>query len=237
MRNCISYSEAELDILREFYPENGSDLCAEIIRLRFGMERSPGGVAQKARLAGIAFRGQLRGGFYKGQPAHNKGRPMRPETLEKLRPTMFQKGNIPKSTILPPGHSGISIRCDKCGRPYKFIRVAIGEWMPLARHTWLNFMGAIPPGHVVRHIDGDTLNCDIKNLELITKRDNVLRNSNRAKFRETWNDPTDKMVHGRLKHRGFKSSLEDCRAEGLIDITRAQIALNRSLSQKVKNDQ
>jgi hypothetical protein len=236
MKLQLSYSEAELDIIREFYPDNGTALCQTLIQSRHGILRQQDAIMQKARKLGLKYEGPLRGGYQKGHTPQNKGKRMPDEIKARIAHTFFKKGHVPKSTK-PPGHSGISVRKDKRGVPYKWIRVAQGEWMPLAHHTWLNFMGPIPPGHVVRHRDGDTLNCDIKNLELISKGQNLQRNHNWEKFSDNWNNPTDKMVHGRLKQRGIKASLEECKAEGLIDISRAHIALNRSLSQKLKNDQ
>lgn len=45
------------------------------------------------------------------------------------------------------------------------------------RFIWEQVHGPIPPDHVVMFIDGNTLNCAIENLKLITLAENVIRNS------------------------------------------------------------
>lgn len=86
--------------------------------------------------------------------------------------TQFKKGNAPHNTK----HDGaISIRHDKA-RPYKHIRLAKGKWKLLHRHVWEQKHGKIPPKHIITFIDGDTMNCDISNLKMISMKENVKRN-------------------------------------------------------------
>ncbi len=115
--------------------------------------------------------------FRSGQVPANKGRRMEEymtrEGIEGSARTRFKKGNLPHNT---KRDGDISIRRDNSGRFYKFIRVAMGKWVHLHRHLWEQEHGAIPKGMVVRFRDGDTMNCTIDNLELVTRRENMKKN-------------------------------------------------------------
>lgn len=52
-----------------------------------------------------------------------------------------------------------------------------GQIEMLARAVWSDANGSIPNGYVVRHRDGNALNCDINNLECISLQDHMRRNS------------------------------------------------------------
>ncbi len=87
--------------------------------------------------------------------------------------TAYKKGHLPWNTL----HDGtITIRTDTSGAPYKFIRISLAHWIPLHRHTWIQKHGRIPKGHVVKFINNNTLDCRIKNLELITMAQNLQKN-------------------------------------------------------------
>lgn len=88
----------------------------------------------------------------------------------------FKKGNVPPNTH-PEGDGAVSIRYTK-GIPYKYIRVELGKWRQLHTHTWEQANGAkLPKGHIVVFKDGDTMNCALDNLEMISCKDNMLRNT------------------------------------------------------------
>ena len=97
--------------------------------------------------------------------------------------TRFKKGNLPHNTK----HDGaISIRTDsKSGIPYKYIRIAKAKWVLLHRYVWEQYNGQIPKGYIIRFKDGDTLNCAISNLECISRRENMKRNTNYQKSAES----------------------------------------------------
>jgi hypothetical protein len=97
------------------------------------------------------------------------------EFIKKFNRTTWRKGNIPHNTY---AHDGvITIRKDKRGVPYKHIRISKGVWLPLHQHVWQQHNGAQPKGMCVAFKDRDTMNCNISNLELITRKENMLRNS------------------------------------------------------------
>lgn len=125
--------------------------------------------------------------FKKGRKSHNKGVPrsewMSPGSESKCRASQFKKGHIPHNEN-PEGDGAVVVRKDpQTGRPYKWLRISRGEWTPLHREVWTSHNGEIPEGMIVRFKDGDSLNVEIGNLELISKKENALRNS-KHKFPE-----------------------------------------------------
>jgi hypothetical protein len=105
----------------------------------------------------------------------NKGKRMSKSQYKKCMATMFKKGNIPPNTKMRDGV--ISIRNDKRGVPYKHIRVSMGVWIPYHRYRWEMFRGPIPAGHCIWFKDGNSLNTKLENLELITRKENMSRNT------------------------------------------------------------
>lgn len=49
--------------------------------------------------------------------------------------------------------------------------------MPLKNKIWIDANGEIPKKHVVRIKDGNVFNCQLENLELISMKENMLKNS------------------------------------------------------------
>jgi len=49
--------------------------------------------------------------------------------------------------------------------------------MSYARYLWEQLVGEIPYSYVVRHINGDKFDNRIENLECISRKENMLRNS------------------------------------------------------------
>lgn len=111
--------------------------------------------------------------FVKGQVPPNKGKKLPPEVVEKMRPTMFKPGHLPHNTNYD-GH--ISIRADKTGKSYAYVRVRLGVYKLLHREIWEINNGPIPEGYIVVFKDGNSQNITIDNLELITKEENLRRN-------------------------------------------------------------
>ena len=95
--------------------------------------------------------------------------------------TWFKKGHKPVNTKFD---GAITIRHDhhnRSGRPYKWIRIAESKWLPLHQYLWIQNYGSIPEKHVVIFKDGNSMNCVIENLELITMAENARRNHNAKK--------------------------------------------------------
>lgn len=150
----------------------------------------------------IAQRKQ-KGMFKKGMVSFNKGLKitefLSPKAIEKLKKTQFKKGHKPKNTLSGNGH--IRIRKDsKTGRLYKYIKLKDSNWQLLARVVYEKEKAAIPNNHVIRFIDGNTLNCDIKNLECISMAENGKRTLN-----EYHNHPKELKTAIKLKNKILKS--------------------------------
>jgi hypothetical protein len=112
--------------------------------------------------------------FKPGHTPHNKGKQMDAEIYEKVAPTMFKKGNKPANTK-PVGT--INIRLDTQGSPYQYIKIKDSHWELLQRYVWTQANGEIPRGSVVIFLDGNYLNCELTNLKVITRRENMARNT------------------------------------------------------------
>ena len=112
--------------------------------------------------------------FKPGHTPHNKGKQISAEIYEKVAPTMFKKGNKPHNTK-PNGT--INIRADKSGRLYQYIKIKDSQWELLQRYVWTQANGEIPPGSVVIFLDGNYLNCELNNLQVISRKENMARNT------------------------------------------------------------
>lgn len=230
------WTDQEMDVLREHYPAGGSDFCDRIIRAKLGYSRGPRNIMQKAHKMGLYYQGPRKGLFQKGHPTFNKGKKMPDEVKAKCAPTMFKKGTVPPNA--KKKGDDLSVR-NHTGTKTLYIRLALGKWVPLSRHTYQSFYGPIPPGHVVIHKDGDPMNCDIRNLDLITRAENARRNANREKFKETHRNLTDEYILRYMKqyHRIDGIDLETARANGLIDMWREMIRLKRQLKKSNNGNQ
>jgi hypothetical protein len=94
--------------------------------------------------------------------------------------TQFKPGHLPHNTK-NDGYE--SIRMDKRGVPYRYIRD--GRMQPKHRYIWQLLHGPVTAGHCVAFRDGNTLNCEPDNLMLISRAENAIRNINRKKASET----------------------------------------------------
>lgn len=116
--------------------------------------------------SGKAFR------FPKGHVPFNKGKQMPVEVYEKVKRTMFKKGQISHNTKID---GAISIR-----KGYQYIRLSLGNWLPLHQHIWHEANGQYNSStHCLWFINGNPLDVRIENLELITRSENARRNRNK----------------------------------------------------------
>lgn len=175
------WTQKEIEILQEIYPEVYSKEAARILNKNLHsvynkafalklkksdsfMEMKKEKEAQTLRIHGVKSR------FKKGQPAHNKGLPMQEHVKEKIKHTQFKKGSIPPN-VKYDGHERIDVD------GYVLFRLSPGNYVYKHRHLYEQVHGAIPEGYIIIFKDGNKLNFDINNLQAITKRENMLRNS------------------------------------------------------------
>lgn len=120
------------------------------------------------------FQGGVKTQFKKGSTPYNKGRKLSAEVYSKAAPTMFKKGTRPHNWK-PDGT--IEPRKDSKNRTYLWIKIKDSHWVMYHRYIWTQHNGEIPPSQVLVFKDGNTSNCDLDNLELITKLENMSRNT------------------------------------------------------------
>lgn len=108
--------------------------------------------------------------FKKGQVPPNKG--VKGISYEGSKPTQFKKGSKP-ANYRPVG----TIRETRDG--YLEIKVAEGmhKWRLLHRVVWERMNGPIPKGINLILLDGNPKNIKITNLSLVTKAQNMMRNT------------------------------------------------------------
>ena len=122
----------------------------------------------------IIERNKRLGYYKKGSVPANKGKNqteyMSAEAIAKTKATRFKKGNTPHNTNYD-GHERIS----KDG--YIEIRISKGNYKLKHLYNWELKNGKLPIGHCLACIDGDKKNTSPDNWELITRVENMYRNS------------------------------------------------------------
>jgi len=99
---------------------------------------------------------------------------MSEESIRRTISTRFKKGQ----RIYNEMYDGATtIRNDKTGRKYYWIRKAKANWRMLHVHIWEQEFGKVPQGKIVVFKNKDSLDVRIENLELITLTENMRRNT------------------------------------------------------------
>lgn len=111
-----------------------------------------------------------------GHTPFNKGKEMPAEIYEKVKATMFKKGNRPHNWK-PDGTIVARKDADQSGRVYLYYKVKDSKWILYHNKVWIDHNGPIPKGSLIRFIDGNTRNCDISNLEMVSMKENMERNT------------------------------------------------------------
>lgn len=105
--------------------------------------------------------------FKKGSVPPNKGKKMSPEVYEKVKETMFKKGNSPVN------HREVgSERINVDG----YIEIKVAEpnrWRLKHRIIWEQVNGEIPKGYNVQFKNRNTKDCRIENLYIISKAEQM----------------------------------------------------------------
>jgi hypothetical protein len=166
----------------ELYPNHSSKYIAELLGVTiskvyntaWGAKVKKSDAYMLTPASGRIIEPSVANQFKPGHTPHNKGKQMDAEIYEKVAPTMFKKGNKPANTK-PVGT--INVRADSSGRLYQYIKIKDSHWELLQRHVWTKANGEIPRGSVVIFLDGNYLNCDISNLQVISRRENMARNT------------------------------------------------------------
>ena len=142
--------------------------------------RSESSARQRIKLLGIVIPPEIIQKFKddsrikKGNVPQNKGRKqteyMSKEGIASSSATRFKKGSIPPNVKFN-GHE----RIDDEG--YTLIRIKPGKYVLKHRLLWEQHNGKIPNGMLIIFKDGNNKNIKLSNLEMITRKDNMLRNT------------------------------------------------------------
>jgi hypothetical protein len=172
------------DIIRARFPhERTQDIANElgltysqVANRAFAMGIKKSEAFKRSELSGRynLIKGGIPHRYKKGHEPFNKGKKMPKDIYEKCKVSMWKPGHRPHNWK-PDGT--ILERIDKTGRVYKYYKVKDSHWILYHHKVWNDHYGSIPSKHVVSFKDGNSLNCDISNLELITMAENAIRNS------------------------------------------------------------
>jgi len=213
---------------KEFLVRNYKDMCAREIGEALGRSRSS--VKGMAKKMGVR-KSDNSGCFKKGMVAWNKGKSYTAAGSEK---GWFRKGHLPKNT---KSDGYISARRDTSGRVYLHIRLALRVWVPLHRYLWERVNGDIPSGMVLRFKNGDTFDCRLQNMELISQADNLIRNYDREKMaasqrkmrREFRDLDNDNYVAWCITGEKNSAAVVAEKFPELVELKRVQLKLKRSI--------
>jgi len=150
------------DIIRERFPnERTQDLANEL-----GLTYSQ--VANRAHSMGLKKSEEFKQSDKSGR--HN----LIEDVYDKVKHSMFKKGHRPHNW---KADGSIVERNDKTGRLYLYFKIKDSHWILYHNKIWMDHHGPIPAKHIISFKDGNTLNCDISNLEMLSMAENARRNT------------------------------------------------------------
>lgn len=202
--NGRMWTECELAVVRERYADTATaEIAMELRRpltvvyqkaAALGLRKSEAYLASPA--ACRLRRGDRVGAasrFLKGHVPANKGLRRPGWSPGRMKETQFKKGARtgaaqrnwrPVGTIAidTEGYLRIKVREGRQGEASGFGNVRI--WPLLNRYVWEQANGPIPPNHTVVFRDGDRGNCELGNLELVSRADLMRRNTIHNRYPE-----------------------------------------------------
>ena len=167
------WTKEEETRLRELYPDTGNK------ELEKTFHRSKRALALKAKKIGLRksekFMQSIR--FQKGIIPHNKGQPF--PSKGRAKETQFKKGCLPHNWK-PIGTERIA-KDGYIERKVSDTRTK-NDWIPVQSIVWTQAHGEIPKGHIVVFKNKNKTDFRIDNLELISRNENMRRNSFHTKY-------------------------------------------------------
>jgi hypothetical protein len=148
------------------------------------LDRPHGTVRQRYKLLGLIVPYSLKerfkneSCFQKGVKPFNAGIPrvswMSSKGIKKVSQSQYKPGNLPWHTH----KSNEVVKWQKPGeKPYLIIYIKPTVRKYLHRHIWEQTNGRIPKGQKIVFKDGNTLNCNLDNLEIVSDSEMMKRNS------------------------------------------------------------
>ena len=175
------WTTEELEILKKEYAEvNTEELAKKLNRgitqiynraYVFGLKKAENiGCFKKNRSPNATS-------FKKGLIPFNKGKKqeeyLSAEALQKIKATQFKKGQISHNSK----SDGSVTKRRNHGVLKQHIRISEGVWEPLSAYNWKMKFGEIPKGQIVVRKNLNIEDYSIDNLELISRAENMIRNS------------------------------------------------------------
>ncbi|MCL5990557.1 MAG: HNH endonuclease [Bacteroidetes bacterium] len=163
-----------------------------------------------------------KGQFKKGQISLNKGK----KGTHYSPATEFKKGHLPHNT---KADGVISIRLSHRNDnpiPYKWIRVSLRKWELLHRYLWIQRYGKIPKGYNIIFKNGNTLDCRLNNLAMVS-RDEHLQMNHKYHSSDGW-------IASTLSHKNPELKKLIMKNPELIELKRKQLELQRKINEHRK---
>ena len=176
--NAPRYTKEFTDALRELVKTQTIKEATGILEERFGMQLGPKALKGLMRRLGIST-GRT-GRFTAGHTPANKGLEMSAEVREKIRGTWFLKGcksmnSLPVGTeVFRDGYVRLKLRDGAELKQWD-------RWVAKHRLVWEQAHGPIPEGMMVVFLDGNTRNCELSNLALVSKEENGIMNTKKLR--------------------------------------------------------
>lgn len=164
----------------------------------------------------------------------NKGKKLPAHVYNAIKKSMFKKGHLPHNAIgFKDGD--LSFRKDtKTGILYVYIRLTLGKWYPLHQYAWECAHGKVPKGYCISFKDGDSMNCTVENLELITRGNNMKRNSCSVRLTDSYIAQTLARKKGGVGLVDFELKETIMHNKPLIELKRKSLILKRTIDERQK---
>ncbi len=114
--------------------------------------------------------------FAPGHVPANKGLRRPGWSPGRMAETQFKKGNVSKRWD-PDTYFVGALRLNSYGVVDMKIKEGLRAWRAFHMILWEDAHGPLPKGHCLRFKDGDSLNIELDNIELITRAENMRRNT------------------------------------------------------------
>lgn len=184
-RNTYTWTPELEQKLKEIYPTTLTQTIADDFKMSIyairnkawslGLKKDIEWIRDNSRYNMQFNEGAKRNQIKKGSVPPNKGKKLSKEVYEKMKHTFFKKGNIPANA--KKDFEEVQRR-DSSGKVYWMIKLP-GNKKLVFKHIWLweTTNGKVSRGHNIVFKNGNSLDCQLDNLECISDAELMLRNT------------------------------------------------------------
>jgi len=194
------YTQEQLNYIAEARKTMTAKQIATQFNARFGTNKNAKAIQVTCKRYG--WKSSTDGRFEKGcQPwnADTKGRGLTCANI-----TSFKKGNTP-ACHRPVGSERIDSK-----EGYLYIKVSEpNTWKQKHIVLWESINGPVPPGHIVRFIDGDITNIEPENIELSSRQELLQYNINGLNKADQELKPLIRMI-SKINVKLFEKTASSC---------------------------